>query len=67
MNVVEPILFQAAHNPPAPAICAPGTPLNVVSYARLARFINNIGRHAIASGIAPGNTVARERRRFPRR
>jgi acyl-CoA synthetase (AMP-forming)/AMP-acid ligase II len=58
MNIVEPILFQAAHNPPAPAICAPGTTLNVVSYARLARFINNIGRRAIASGIAPGDTVA---------
>ena len=39
MNIVRSILFQAKHNPPAPAMCAPGAALNLISYNRLARFI----------------------------
>ena len=58
MNVVEPILFQARHDPPAPALCAPGTALGVVSYARLARFIHSVGRRAISVGISPKHVVA---------
>jgi acyl-CoA synthetase (AMP-forming)/AMP-acid ligase II len=58
MNVVEPILFQARHDPPAPALCAPGTALGLISYARLARFIYNIGHRAVHHGIAPGQVVA---------
>ena len=58
MNIVEAILFQCRQNPPAAALCAPGTALNLVSYARLARFIHNIGRRALAAGIRPGQTVA---------
>lgn len=58
MNVVEPILFQARHDPPAPALCAPGTALGLISYARLARFIYNIGHRAVHHGIAPGHVVA---------
>ena len=58
MNVVEPILFQAKHDPPAPAMCAPGMAIGVVSYARLARFIHNVGRRAISAGISPGDVVA---------
>jgi acyl-coenzyme A synthetase/AMP-(fatty) acid ligase len=58
MNVVEPILFQARHNPPAPAMCAPGTGLGMISYARLAQFINNVGRRAVSLGISPGHVVA---------
>jgi acyl-CoA synthetase (AMP-forming)/AMP-acid ligase II len=58
MNVVEPILFQARHDPPAPALCAPGTALGIISYARLARFIHNIGHRAVHHGIAPGHVVA---------
>lgn len=57
MNVVEPILFQGKHDPPAPAMCAPGTAMDVVSYARLARFIHNVGRSAISAGISPGDVV----------
>src|SRR5262245_8862148 len=57
MNVVEPIFFQAKHDPPAPALCAPGTAINVVSYARLARFIHNVGNRAITAGISPGDVV----------
>jgi acyl-CoA synthetase (AMP-forming)/AMP-acid ligase II len=58
MNIVEPILFQARHDPPAPALCAPGTALGLVSYARLARFILSIGHRAVHHGIAPGHVVA---------
>src|SRR6476660_739067 len=58
MNIVEPILFQARHNPPAPAMCAPGAALEIISYNRLARFINNIGRRTLELGLTPGQTVA---------
>ena len=58
MNVVDPILFQAKLNPAAAAICVPGTKLNVVSYARLARFIHNVSRTAVAHGLSKGNIVA---------
>ena len=58
MNIVEPILFQAMHNPPAPALCAPGAGLGLISYGRLAHFINSIGRTAAALGLAPDQIVA---------
>jgi acyl-coenzyme A synthetase/AMP-(fatty) acid ligase len=58
MNIVEPILFQCRQNPPVAAICAPGTTFNVISYARLERFISNIGQRALAAEIRPGNIVA---------
>jgi acyl-coenzyme A synthetase/AMP-(fatty) acid ligase len=58
MNIVDPILFQCKRNPPAAALCAPGTALNVISYARLGRFIHNIGRRALGAGVRPGNIVA---------
>src|SRR5262245_5221618 len=58
MNIVEPILFQAKNDPPAPAMCAPGTALGIVSYARLARFIHSVGHRAVRLGVAPGQVVA---------
>jgi acyl-CoA synthetase (AMP-forming)/AMP-acid ligase II len=58
MNIVEPVLFQARHDPPAPAMCAPGTSMGVISYARLARFIHSVGHRAVRIGIAPGQVVA---------
>ncbi len=58
MNVVDPILFQCRLNAPAPAICAPGTEFNLVSYARLERFIHNVSRRAIALGLQRGQIVA---------
>ena len=58
MNIVDSVLFQCKQNPPGAAMCAPGTALNAISYARLERFINNIGQRALASGIRPGNTIA---------
>src|SRR4029453_4304724 len=54
MNIVEPILFQARHDPPAPAMCAPGTALGILRYARLARFIHSVGHRAVRLGVAPG-------------
>jgi long-chain acyl-CoA synthetase len=58
MNIVEPILFQCGQNPPAAALCATGSALNLISYARLERFIHNIGRRALGIGVRPGQTVA---------
>ena len=58
MNIVEPILFQAKHNAPAPAMCAPGMALGLISYGRLAQFINNIGRRALSLGLPTDAIVA---------
>jgi len=58
MNIVDPILFQAKHDPPSPAMCAPGTALGIVSYARLARFIHSVGHRAVRLGVAPRQVVA---------
>lgn len=58
MNIVDPILFQCRLNAPAPAICAPGTPLNILSYGRLERFIHNISRKAVGAGLVAGQKVA---------
>jgi len=57
MNIVEPILFQARHCPPAPAMCAPGATFGLISYARLADLINNVGRRAIGLGLSRGQIV----------
>jgi len=55
---VSAFLAQARHQPTEPAICAPGTHFNVVSYGRLEAMINNIGRHALAAGLQRGHVVA---------
>jgi acyl-CoA synthetase (AMP-forming)/AMP-acid ligase II len=56
MNIVEPILFQARHQPEAPALCAQGD--DVVSYARLCAQMNNVARRARSFGLRRGNIVA---------
>jgi acyl-CoA synthetase (AMP-forming)/AMP-acid ligase II len=58
MNIVDAFLFQARHQPMAPAVCAPGTRYNVVSYARLELFASNIAWRARSSGLQRGDTVA---------
>jgi acyl-CoA synthetase (AMP-forming)/AMP-acid ligase II len=58
VNIIDPVLFQCRQSPAAPAICAPGTMLNVVSYGRLERFIHNIGHRALAHGLKRGDVVA---------
>ena len=58
MNIIDPFLCHARHQPMAPAVCAPGTHFNIVSYGRLELFVNNIAARAAALGLKPGDTVA---------
>ena len=58
LNILDPILFQCRVNPALPALCAPGTPLNVISYGRLERFIHSVAVRAEQSGLKRGMTVA---------
>lgn len=58
MNIVDPFLFHARLNPAAPAICVPGAARERISYGLLERSVNNIGRTALAAGIARGQVVA---------
>jgi acyl-CoA synthetase (AMP-forming)/AMP-acid ligase II len=58
LNIVSVFLAQARYQPAAPAVCAPGTHFNVVSYGRLEGMSNSIARHAMAAGLRRGNTVA---------
>jgi len=58
MNIVDLVLYQCRQRPPAPALCAPASDFNVVSYARLERFIHNISRRARALSLARGDIAA---------
>jgi acyl-CoA synthetase (AMP-forming)/AMP-acid ligase II len=58
LHIVSAFLAQARHQPAEPAICAPGTAFNVVSYGRLEAMANNISRHALDAGLRSGDTVA---------
>jgi len=58
VNIVEPIIFQSKINPNSIAICTPGTRMDFVTYAGLARIIDNLGRVALSLGLARGNIVA---------
>jgi acyl-CoA synthetase (AMP-forming)/AMP-acid ligase II len=58
MNIADLVLYQCRQQPPAPALCAPGSELGLVSYARLERFIHNIGQRAHALGLARGDVAA---------
>jgi acyl-CoA synthetase (AMP-forming)/AMP-acid ligase II len=58
MNIVDPILFQCRYQPPAAAICAPGTGIGLISYGRLEQFIHNIGRRVLTLDLSPGSIVA---------
>jgi acyl-CoA synthetase (AMP-forming)/AMP-acid ligase II len=57
MNIVEPIFAQCRNKPWELALCAPGTELGLVSYARLQRCVDNICRRIIATGITPRSRV----------
>lgn len=56
MNIIEPILFHCRYHPTAPALCVPG--VDIVTYARLEKQINNVVRRARSAGLKPGNIVA---------
>lgn len=58
MNIVEPIIFQARINPNSIAICTPGTRMDFVTYAGLARIIDNLGRVVLSLGLAREDIVA---------
>jgi acyl-CoA synthetase (AMP-forming)/AMP-acid ligase II len=58
MNLVEPIFVQARNKPAEIALAAPGTEFHTVSYARLARCINNVCRRVISAGLSAGSRVA---------
>jgi acyl-CoA synthetase (AMP-forming)/AMP-acid ligase II len=58
MNIVDPILFQCRYQPATPALCAPGTGIGLISYARLEQFIHNISHRVIALGLLPGTIAA---------
>lgn len=56
MNIIDAILFHGKYDPEAPAICFPG--LDLVSYARLEKSINNIARHGQNIGLMAGHMIA---------
>jgi acyl-coenzyme A synthetase/AMP-(fatty) acid ligase len=58
MNIVDQILFQGRYHPPAAAICAPGKGIGLVSYGRLALYLNNISAKLLALGVSRGDVVA---------
>ena len=58
MNIVEPIFVQSRNKPAELALCAPGTEFNIVSYARLARSVNNICQRIISLDLPPRSRVA---------
>ena len=57
MNIVDPILFQCKANGEQPAICAPGTTLDVITYAQLEYMINNLTRSVLSLGLERGQIV----------
>jgi long-chain acyl-CoA synthetase len=58
MNLAEPVFIHCRGNPGELALAAPGSEFNVVSYARLGRFINNVCGRIIALGFTPGMRIA---------
>ena len=51
MNIVDPILFQCKVNGEQPAICAPGTQLDFITYAQLEYMVNNLNSSAPFTGL----------------
>jgi len=58
MNIVDPILFQCRRQPPAAAICAPGSGIGLISYRRLEQFTHNFSRRLQALGLPERSIVA---------
>ena len=58
MNIIDAFLLQAKHQPAAPAMCAPGRKIGLISYGRLAACANNVAARALASGLKRGDIVA---------
>src|SRR6266702_4286778 len=58
MNIVDPILFQCRRQPPAAAICVPGSGIGLISYRRLEQFVHNITRRLLPLGLPKQSVVA---------
>jgi acyl-CoA synthetase (AMP-forming)/AMP-acid ligase II len=58
MNIVDPILAQCRYQPGAVALCVPGAPNALITYAQLQHLIHNIARRALQVGLKRGDTVA---------
>lgn len=58
MNIVDPILYQCRRQPPAAAMCAPGTAIGLISYRRLENAIHNVSRRLLAFNVPAGSVVA---------
>ena len=57
MNIVDPILFQCRVNAEQPAICAPGTQFDLITYAELEYIIHNMTRVVLSLGFERGQIV----------
>jgi acyl-coenzyme A synthetase/AMP-(fatty) acid ligase len=57
MNIIDPILHQCRVNAEQPAICVPGTHLDVVTYAQLEYVMNNVVLAVLPYGFEPGRVV----------
>jgi acyl-coenzyme A synthetase/AMP-(fatty) acid ligase len=57
VNIADPIMFQCRINAEQPAICAPGTRTDVVTYGQLESMINNLTLTALALGFQRGQIV----------
>jgi len=58
MNIVDLILYQCRRQPPAAAICAPGSGIDLISYRHLERAIHNVSRRLHGFGLPRGGVVA---------
>ncbi len=58
MNIIDAFFLHAKHQPAAPALCAPGRKIGLVSYGRLAAWADNVAARALGSGLKRGDIVA---------
>jgi long-chain acyl-CoA synthetase len=58
MNIIDPILFQCRVNGESPALCVPGLPNTVVSYAQLGTMIENATAALRVYDLSAGEVVA---------
>lgn len=57
MNIVDSILLQCRINGEQPALCAPRTSFDLVSYEQLEYMLNNLTRAVQSLGLQPGQIV----------
>jgi long-chain acyl-CoA synthetase len=57
IDIVKSILFQCRVHAEQPAICAPGSNFDLVTYGQLEYMINNTTRAVLSLGLSPGQIV----------